>query len=510
MADRVKDIEGLKAELLKANEEIEKLSRIKSDFISLISHELRTPLTSIKESVSLVVDGIAGPISEDQKKILTITKNNIDRLAKIITDILDLSKLEAGRAVMHKRKLNVNNVIKDIYLSTKILAEQKNIEFNISPGESVEPAWLDPERIGQVLKNLISNAVKFNKDNGKIKISSSKEDINGRRFIKIIVEDSGIGIPAEEAGNLFKNFSPLDISMTRKYGGAGLGLAVSKGIVELHGGDIWAVSEPGKGSKFIFTIPVYESHEEFDFLTEEAIKRAKSNDNKIAIIVFGVKDAKDKVEDVIDGIEDIIKNTVRGPEDKITRSKRGDCIVIVACTDKPGAAAIIKRLRESIRTPVMFGISIYPDDAVDREDLVKRAEEDLNSGRNSIVPKKVLLIIDDEEDLTSMLSFRLKKMGFDTVTANNGDDGIALARKSKPDLILLDLMMPELDGYAVSKRLKSDSVTRDIPIVVFSALGNKNTKESIEKLGAAGFIEKPFEPGILIKKINEFLGGENG
>ena len=125
MADQEKEIQGLKEKLLKANQEIEKLSRVKSDFVSVISHELRTPLTSIKESVSLILDGITGPINEEQKKFLTIAKNNIDRLAKLITDILDMSKLEAGRIHMHKKKADINSIIKDVYAATKISTDQK-------------------------------------------------------------------------------------------------------------------------------------------------------------------------------------------------------------------------------------------------------------------------------------------------------------------------------------------------------------------------------------------------
>jgi len=510
MTDQEKEIQALKEELSKANEEIEKLSRIKSDFISVVSHELRTPLTSIKESVSLVLDGVAGPISEEQKKFLIISKNNIERLAKLIIDILDLSKLEAGRIVMHKRKLNINDVIKDVYASTKVLTEQKNIDFTISLGESVEPTWFDPDRIGQVLKNLISNAIKFNKEKGKIKISSSKETIKSRDFIKVTVEDDGIGIPNEDKENLFRNFSPLDTSMTRKHSGTGLGLAISKGIVELHGGDIWVFSELDMGSKFVFTIPLYKKYEEFDFLVEEAMERAKHNDTKISLMVFDIKDAKNKTEEVRSEIEDIIKKTVRGPEDKVVRCKKGECIVIIACADRPGAMAIIRRLKSNIKTPLIFGISVYPDEAMDKEELVKKTEEDLKSGKNLMTSKKILLIIDDEEALADMLSFRLQNSGFDTITASDGDMGLGLAKENNPDLILLDLMMPKMDGFEVSKRLKSDAATKHIPVVIFSALGSKNTKESIKELGAAGFIEKPFEPNILLDKINKILEEKNG
>jgi len=511
MADCEKEIQIFKDRLLKANEEIEKLSRIKSDFISVVSHELRTPLTSIKESVSLVLDGITGPLTEEQKKFLTITKNNIERLAKLITDILDLSKIESGRLMIHKRKLDINGVIKAVYESTKLLAEQKNLGYSLSLGGPLELTWFDPERIGCVLKNLISNAIKFNKDKGKIEISSSEEVIEGRSFIKVTVEDNGIGIPKEDMENLFRYFSPLDMSMTRKQNGAGLGLAVSKGMVELHGGNMWVISEPGIGSKFIFTIPVYKRHEEFNLLIEEAIEKARHNDNKIAIIVFDMKGVEDTSEGAIAGIEDVIKKTVRGPEDKVVRfNEKSEGVVIIANTDRPGAMAIIRRLRGNISAPVLFGVSVYPDEAMDKDELMRKAHEDIDSGKNSMARRKALLIIDDEEDISSMLSFRLKNMGFDVVTASNGDRGVELARVNKPDLILLDLMMPDMDGFEVSKRLKESPATNNIPIVVFSALENKNTKESMEKLGAAGFIEKPFELDMLVNKINGVLEARNG
>jgi len=510
MTDEKKDIQELQDALEKANQEIEKLSRVKSDFVSVISHELRTPLTSIKESISIVFDGITGPVSEEQKKFLTIAKNNVERLAKLITDILDLSKLESGRIVMHKRKLNINAIIKDIYASTKIIAEQKNLEFTISLGDSVEFTWIDPDRIGQVIKNLVSNAIKFNKEKGRINLSTSTENIKGRDYVKVEVEDNGIGIPQEEIENLFRHFTPLDTSMTRQHSGAGMGLAISKGIVELHGGSIWVVSEPDAGTKTIFTLPVYKKYEEFDFLMEEALERARLNDNKIALIVFDVKEAKDRVEGVIAETEDAIKKTIRGPEDKVTRCKKGECVVAIACTDRPGALAIVKRVRENIKVPLLFGIAIYPDESADMDELMKKTESDLKSGRNLLAPKKILLIIDDEEDLSSMLSFRLRNIGFEAITAASGNRGVELARDARPDLILLDLMMPGMDGYVVSKKLKSDPLTRDIPIIVFSAVGNKNTKETVEKIGAAGFIEKPFEPEFLISKIHEFLEVKDG
>ena len=256
MKSQEKEIKDLKHSLLKANQDIERLSRIESDFISTISHELCTPLTAIKESISLVLDGVSGGLNEEQKTFLTIAKNNIDRLARIIADILYFSKLESGGATICKRKMDINAIIKDVCGTAESSVAKKNIGFDLDLSDEVGLSYFDPERIGQALKNLILNAIKFNKENGKIKIFSAKERMDGREILKIGVEDTGIGISKKELPYLFKRFRPLDASLTRSYRGAGLGLIICKGIIELHGGQIWAESRENVGSKFIFTLPI--------------------------------------------------------------------------------------------------------------------------------------------------------------------------------------------------------------------------------------------------------------
>jgi len=379
MTEHEKEIRELKEALLKANQDIEKLSKIKSDFVSIISHELRTPLTSIKESVSLVLDEVTGPINEEQKRFLTITKHNIDRLTKIITDILDFSKLEYGRITMHKRKMDINELIKDIYESVRSSVENKNLKFNLRLSDKVGLTWFDPDRLGQALRNLISNAVKFNRKNGRISIYSSEEHINGRELIKVAVEDTGIGIAKEDTPRLFKDFNPLDTKMTRSCTGVGLGLAVSRNIIQLHGGEIWVESEKDIGSKFIFTLPVYKKDEEFNFLLDEAIRRARDNDLKLTLIIFEIKNPKDANEKVLMELEKQIQSAVRGPEDKVVRFSNGDLIAVMAGTDKEGAEKILRRLKKKIKIPLHFGIGIYPDRTNVREELVKTAQEDLKS-----------------------------------------------------------------------------------------------------------------------------------
>ncbi|MBU0759906.1 MAG: hypothetical protein KKC66_04135 [Candidatus Omnitrophica bacterium] len=377
-------INELEQELLKAHQDIEKLVRIKSDFVSIISHELRTPLTSIKESVSLVLDGVTGPLNENQSEFLAIAKNNIGRLTRLITDILDFSKLESDRISMRKRKVNINELIKEAYSMAGTGAGKKKLSFDLELSDALEDVWLDPERLGQALNHLISNAIKFNRENGRIKIISSMENIDGRGAVKVVIEDTGIGIMENDIPNLFNHFSPLDTSMTRASNGVGLGLAISKQIIELHGGDIWVESKKDVGSNFIFTLPVYKEGEEFEFILEESIERSEQNDMNLALILFGIDSHKDSKKETLDRIEKIISSSVRGPEDKTVRFKKGEFVAVMAGTDRTGAMKIINRLRGKLETPVCFGLAIYPDESLDKDKLVKKAEKDLKTGKHFI------------------------------------------------------------------------------------------------------------------------------
>jgi nitrogen-specific signal transduction histidine kinase len=384
MTMQQQEIAELKQALLKAQEDIERLSKVKSDFVSIISHELRTPLTSIKEGISIVLDGVAGSLNEEQKKFLGIAKNNIDRLTRIITDILDFSKLESGRIAMHKRKMDINEIIKDVYGEIKTGIDKKGLGLDMELSDEVGLTWLDPDRIKQALKNLLSNAIKFNRERGNIKISSSRERTDNRDFIKVTVEDTGMGISKDDLPKLFKDFYPLDSSMTRSYGGVGLGLAISRSIIKLHGGDIWAESEKEVGSRFSFTLPIYKKDDEFNFLLDEAIERAESNDMELVLIVLKPRVQKGVNEEVLSQLETAVQSTVRGPEDKVVRFKDGDLVAIIAGTDREGAKRIIERLSNNVKISLNFGISVYPEDTCYKADLVKMAEEELKSGRNII------------------------------------------------------------------------------------------------------------------------------
>lgn len=258
VGERTKDLTDAQAaalnileDLTEAKNKLEEALQIKSEFTSTVSHELRTPLAAIKEGIAIVLDGAAGNITNEQKEFLDIAKRNVDRLARLINDILDFQKLEAGKMAFNVQKNDINAIIREVGKAMVSLAEEKNVKLVIDLDDNLPRVGFDNDRIPQVLDNIVNNAIKFTAD-GSITITTRKED----GFIRISVKDTGIGIKSEDISKLFQRFEQLDKGVDRKTGGTGLGLAISKEIVETHKGKIWAESEYGKGSTFHFTLPI--------------------------------------------------------------------------------------------------------------------------------------------------------------------------------------------------------------------------------------------------------------
>ncbi|MBI5044162.1 MAG: hypothetical protein HZC10_10135, partial [Nitrospirae bacterium] len=230
--------------------ELEKLSELKSDFVSQVSHELRTPLTSIKGATKLILRGSTGPINEKQTKLLKIMSEDTDRLINLISDLLDISKLESGKIKMKMEDFDLSSVLHQCVETVQSLAKDKYHKVFEKINSSLK-VNADKDRIKQVVINLLSNAIKFTPAEGTIEVSARQ--VNG--LSEVCVKDSGIGIPKEFQGKLFEKFQRADNSMTAEVQGTGLGLAICKKIVEDHGGKIWVESEINKGSSFFFTLP---------------------------------------------------------------------------------------------------------------------------------------------------------------------------------------------------------------------------------------------------------------
>jgi len=228
------------------------LDRLKSDFVSNVSHELRTPLTAIKGSADNMLDGITGPLNEKQVRYLTRMKSNADRLTRLINDLLDLSRIEAGKIDLKPAHLPLVNLAQEVAESIRPVASDKLISLEVASPDAGATAWADRDKVVQVLTNLIGNAVKFTPPHGQVRVSIQR---NGAGWTEISVTDTGPGIPQEEAGKIFDKFYQVAQAGKQNSGGTGLGLAISKVLVEMHGGKIWVESETGRGSTFAFTLP---------------------------------------------------------------------------------------------------------------------------------------------------------------------------------------------------------------------------------------------------------------
>ncbi len=258
-------------EIMETNVKLERLEKIKSDFISIVSHELRTPLTSIKNSVDIVLSGRAGELPSGVNNFLSMAKRNIVRLAEIINDLLDISKIEAGKMDFNFTQLDVNLVLDVVHNSLSGLAKEKDLELLSYCQENLPLVSADAKRLEQVLTNLVSNAIKFTENGKKIILKSSLvaaqnidkenpfgcelEKLSGE-YVLISVKDEGIGIAQEDIVRAFDKFAQIENSLSRKVGGTGLGLPIAKQLLEKHNGMIWCESELGKGSEFKFVLPV--------------------------------------------------------------------------------------------------------------------------------------------------------------------------------------------------------------------------------------------------------------
>jgi signal transduction histidine kinase len=226
---------------------------MKSDFVSNVSHELRTPLKAIRESISIVLDESAGHVNDEQKKFLTVSKRNVDRLAKLINDVLDFQKLGAGKTKLDARNNNMNEVVKEVYELMLQPAKKKGLSFTMKPDSQLPKIKFDRDKIIQVLTNIVNNAIKFT-EKGAVTITTSMEG----NALYVSVQDAGPGIAEKDLSKIFNRFEQASRAKHKKVNGVGLGLAISKDIIRLHKGKIRAESEFGKGATVWFSLPIIE------------------------------------------------------------------------------------------------------------------------------------------------------------------------------------------------------------------------------------------------------------
>ena len=309
-------------EIKDTNIKLEKLERLKSEFISIVSHELRTPLTSINSALDIILKGTTGEINETMEKFLNLAKRNVTRLSAIIYDLLDLSKIEAGKMEFRFEKTNINLPIELVKNTLENLAKEQNITINMNLDTSLDMVYIDTQRMEQVLTNLVSNAIKFTRENGTIEITSSRissDEIRNNSFfenlpeclsneyVKIAVKDNGIGIAPEDWNKVFEQFKQIENSLSRKVGGSGLGLPIAKRLMEAHKGFIWLESELNKGSTFYLAIPIMSEREIFVHSLEQDIQKAKQEHMNIALVALAEREGGEEINKLL--AEGVIRKT---------------------------------------------------------------------------------------------------------------------------------------------------------------------------------------------------------
>lgn len=489
------------------------IDRMKSELISIVSHQLRTPMTSIKGYTDLLFLETVGEINEAQRRFLSIIKSNADRLALLADDLLDISRIETGRIRFNLEFIHMSTVGDEIAASLRGQIEEKGLSLELDIPESLPPIYGDRDRVTQILTNLIDNARQYTPSGGQITVSAQ---VKGN-FLQVSVADTGIGIAPEDQEKIFDRFYRTDHPLVQEVAGTGLGLSIVKSFVEMHGGEIWVKSEPGRGSTFSFTLPLAETEKELEeFAAPSPSTLSFAPSQKILV-----------VEDEPD-IAELIRYHLEGNGYEVTTVARGEEALAKAHQEKPDLITldirlpdidgfeVLQRLKSDEETadiPVVI-VSIVPD----REDgfrlgavdyVVKPVDEGrLLSAIGAILPKEdLVLVVDDDRDTTRLVQEVLSRAGFTVRAASNGFEALAIARQEQPGLILLDLKMPGLDGYEVLKRLKRDRATQDIPVFVVtgSVTDEEIKRKKVLALGAAQFLTKPFAIDELVEEIKRVL-----
>lgn len=382
-----------KMELEFANMELQEANRMKSQFLANVSHELRTPLNSIIGFSELLQEKAFGALNERQTQYVEYVHSSGSHLLQLINNILDLSKIEAGRMEIVKEDFSVMEVLGELLGIIKPLAHEKNIVVESKSVPASPKLRADKAKFKQIMLNLLSNAVKFNVSGGTIKVDwETMEEPHGmsvERFMVFRVSDTGIGIKGEDTGRLFKEFEQIDSSITREYGGTGLGLVLTKRLVELHGGSIWVESAPGRGSTFSVKLP-------------------------------------------------------QGTDD----------IDMPVMTTRPLTA-------ESLARPLV-------------------------------------LVGSEGQDINHLLEIYLAGE-FEVFTASDGLDLLRKAQDQKPFAIIMGITLPMKDGWEVLKELKANADTADIPVVIISAVDDR---ELGIRLGAVEYMEKPVNRETLLAVLH--------
>ncbi|MBN1488249.1 MAG: GAF domain-containing protein [Anaerolineae bacterium] len=490
--------------------------RAKNEFVSTVSHELRTPMTAIKGYVDLILMGATGPLSEQQNSFLRIVKSNVDRLTNLVNDLLDISRIETGRVELHLEPVDVGPIVQQVVDTLHPKAAEKSLTLRAIVPPSLPLVYGDPSRVTQIITNLAGNSYKYTPDGGEVAVYAYVRD----GVMHIAVADTGIGISEKDKLQIFERFYRVDDPGVREISGTGLGLAITFSLVQLHGGEIWVESELDKGSIFYFTLPLADNEPTVDVGIGPSTLMGDSQPAKTTILV---------VEDDVQ-IAEFLRVTLENEGYHILIAHSGEDALHMARIQLPDLISLDIRLPDLDgfevlqllkREPVTAGIPVVVISVVlDRERglrlgaaeyLTKPLDEHklLQVIDRILCKQGTVLVVDDDPETLDMMRRSLYTQGLGVHAARLGKHALELVKELDPALILLNLKLPDIDGYQVLEAIKRHKDTMDIPVIVMldGVTGSNGKAQQLEAMGVDRFLSKPFSGEALAEEISHLVNG---
>ncbi len=475
LADTNRGILALYAELDEKAAHLSKANDLKVRFLSNMSHEFRTPLNSILSLSRLLMDRLDGDLTEEQEKQVLFIRRAAEDLSALVNDLLDIAKIEAGKIDVHVAPFEIEELFSALRGMLKPLMVNPQVNLVFDTDDMLPTIVSDEGKVSQILRNLISNAIKFT-EAGEIRVSARTTDGGARLILE--VRDTGIGIPEADLERIFEEYAQVDSPLQRKNKGTGLGLPLTRRLVELLGGTITVRSTLGIGSVFTVTIPV-----QYECAADEAQQAQQVVDTlKLPVLVVEDDPATSALYDKYlkgTGFQVITARSVREARHVLSQIKPIAVIldILINSGDSWSFLSDLKSDADTMNIPVFVasvlddtgkGYALGADDfvtkPVDRQWLLTKCREVVKLNTRARV-----LVIDDEEVARYIMRGLLADTKFEMLEAADGASGIRMAAEMQPDLIFLDLVMPGMNGFEVLKQLKDHPTTADIPVVIVSS-----------------------------------------
>ncbi|MBD2299276.1 PAS domain S-box protein [Nostoc sp. FACHB-190] len=527
-------------QLVNTNIELARATRLKDEFLANMSHELRTPLNAILGMSEGLQESVFGSLNERQVKAIATIERSGRHLLELINDILDLSKIESGKLELQLSDVSVRSLCDASLTFVKQMALKKNIRLNTCIDGNIDSIQVDERRLRQVLINLLSNAVKFTPEGGSVTIEVRQETTeitsatnNAHLYFHVI--DTGIGIAPEEIGKLFQPFVQLDSSLNRHYNGTGLGLALVQRIVNLHGGTVSVSSKVGEGSCFTVRVPSHSSEHivTTPIITAPLPSHSWPVDNAQVLIIEDSVAAADQITRYFQemGIQPITYPQGEGAVEEVLRVQPALVILDLQLPNLSGWDVLhqLKTHPQTQNIPVIIfsvvderlkglaqGAFEYLVKPITREQLQSTigklrnssaaAEQNLNLAPAATLANPVILLVEDNQANIDTMSGYLASRGYDLIFAHNGQQAIDLVTIHRPDLIVMDIQMPGMDGLEAMRRIRGDQQFMNIPMIALTALAMPGDRETCLAAGANEYLTKPVKLKQLVATIQTLLG----